>query len=237
MRFLKFTLSIILGISLWSCKDKTTSENTISPTKTLPSNNTSKTKMFSDVFEFVNYNDDGDYRLINLRKNNESFSFINDKNDDRSLMRGDKVAIAWKMDTIHIAGDGETPELAEWLVSFKKIKDGKLARFRKTYKLDFKYHWYNENEYSDGYFKHLYELVEYYVANSKNELLKLHIADNSPLEYSIEQQDRDGKTYTVLGLGTSFEGHMTKIQWLYYDAEKDDLYEYDLPNDKLILFP
>ncbi|WP_376776912.1 hypothetical protein [Flavobacterium covae] len=237
MQFLKNVFVTLLIVCLYSCKDNTATLQKAPQQQSSKTDKKKDSKLFSDVFEFVNYNDDGDYQLINFRKNAKIYSFINDTNDDRTLLRGDKVEVHWKMDTIYIAGDGETPELAEWLVSFKKIKEGKLSQFRKTYKKEFKYHWFNENEYSEEYLKQLYTWVEYYVANSDNELLKAHLEAGDALEYSIEQQEREGKTYTLIGLGTSFEGRMTKIKWLYYDAEKDDLYAYDLGNDILVLFP
>lgn len=82
----------------------------------------------------------------------------------------------------------------------------------------------------------LYLIAEYYIANSKNELLRTIILNKEKVEYSVEQQQRNGKEYTVLGVGTVSEGSVTKAQWLYYDAENKILYEYDLPNDELVVF-
>ncbi|MFK6999538.1 hypothetical protein [Flavobacterium oreochromis] len=236
MKLIPLILSCLLFTFLHSCQDKQTSklqtQNNQKQTNKLKVN----AKLFSDLLEFISYNDDGDYMLINFKKGNDTLTFVNENNEDRSLLRGDMAQVQWIKDTIYIAGDGETPEIADWLVGFKKTKDGNLSKFKKTYKKEIKYHWFNENEYSQDYLDALYVLVEYYIANSKNELLKIHLKENSALEYSIEQQERDGKKFTVLGLGTSFEGRMTKIQWLYYEAEKNLLYEYDLGNDRLMLF-
>ncbi|KAA5538034.1 hypothetical protein [Paenimyroides baculatum] len=111
-----------------------------------------------------------------------------------------------------------------------------VSDFRKNYGKEIYYNYSGEFNYSQKYLEELYLKVEYYVANSKNELLKNIIANKNRLEYSVEQQRRDEKEYTVLGIGTVTEGRITKAQWLFYDAENNILYEYDLPNDELVIF-
>ncbi|MDO7743050.1 MAG: hypothetical protein MUP99_04725, partial [Pedobacter sp.] len=76
-------------------------------------------------------------------------------------------------------------------------------------------------------------IVEYYVANSQNELLKLQITNRNDLSYSIEAQTRADKEYTMIGIATEFEHKINVVQWLYFDSTSDLLYEYDLPNDQL----
>ncbi|SDD89331.1 hypothetical protein [Niabella drilacis] len=61
---------------------------------------------------FTGYNDDGDYTQLSCRNGNDHYWFVNDKNEDRTLLRGDLVNVQWVEDTIYIAGDGERPELA-----------------------------------------------------------------------------------------------------------------------------
>ena len=186
--------------------------------------------------EFVEYNDDGDYFLLIAKKGGKTTSFINDNTDDRSLLRGDKVEITWQNKTIYIAGDGDTPEQAESIVSIKKIADGNVSKFRKNYEKKLKYNWVGENEYSGGYLDKLYLVVEYYIANSKNELLRLQVDRKDDLTYSIEQQTRGDKEYTVLGIATESERATNTIQWLYFENATQILYEYDLPNDRLVEF-
>jgi len=111
-----------------------------------------------------------------------------------------------------------------------------VSDFRKKYGKEIYYNYSGDFSYSQKYLDELYLKVEYYIANSKNELLKSIIANKNRLEYSVEQQQRNGKEYTVLGIGTVTEGRITKAQWLYYDAENNILYEYDLPNDELVVF-
>lgn len=111
-----------------------------------------------------------------------------------------------------------------------------VSDFRKNYGKEIYYNYSVDFNYSQKYLDELYLKVEYYIANSKNELLKNIIANKDGLEYSVEQQQRNGKEYTVLGIGTVTEGRITKAQCLYYDAENKILYEYDLPNDELVVF-
>lgn len=185
------------------------------------------------ILEFIDYNDNGDYMLLNAKKGNTLYSFINDKNDDRSLLRGDQIEINWKWDTIYIAGDGETPELAEWLISVRKVKDGNVSVFRKTYNKQIAYYWSEDCDFSADFKDKLYSLVEYYLANSGNELVKMHIKSKDDLIYSIEQREQNGKEYIVLGVSNDMKDHTSIIQWLYYNPNTDKLYEYDLGKDKL----
>ena len=120
--------------------------------------------------------------------------------------------------------------------SFSISAQNKVSDFRKNYGKEIYYNYSGDFNYSQKYLEELYLIAEYYIANSKNELLKTIIANKYRLEYSVEQQQRNGKEYTVLGIGTVTEGRITKAQWLYYDAENKILYEYDLPNDELVVF-
>jgi len=196
-----------------------------------------KDSLKQDTIEFVSYNDNFDYSQLNGKKEKEEITFVNDKNNDRSFLRGDIVAVEWKNDSIYIAGDGETPQNAQWIVSAKKIKDGNVAKFRKDYGKQLKYLVSKENQLSESYLDHLYQLVEYYIANSKKDLVKLSVKNKEDLAYSIEKQTKDNKEYYVLGIYTESEHKINTFQWIYIDPENDKIYEYDLPNDRLRYFP
>lgn len=196
-----------------------------------------KDSIKQDTIEFVSYNDDFDYSQLNGKKGKDEITFVNDKNNDRSFLRGDLIAIEWKNDSIYIAGDGDTPQNAEWIVSAKKIKDGNVSKFRKEYGKEIKYFQSKEDPLSDSYLDHLYQLAEYYIANSRKDLIKLFVKNRENLGYSIEKRDRENKEYYVLGIYTESEHKTNTFQWLYIDPEKDQIYEYDLNNDKLIYFP
>ncbi len=118
----------------------------------------------------------------------------------------------------------------------KNSQDSKVSNFRKNYGKEIYYNYSGDFNYTQSYLDELYLIAEYYIANSKNELLKNIIENKDRLEYSVEQQQRSNKEYTVLGIGTVTEGRVTKAQWLFYDAENKILYEYDLPNDELVVF-
>lgn len=240
-RTLFLSIVIFLSFVLQSCENKTKNTDEIekknqnkSDTKQTDSKKTKdKEEVFKDVFEFVAYNDDADYTSFLAKKRDELYSFVNDKNDDRSLLRGDICEIQWKKDTIYVSGDGETPMLEDWLISVKKIKDGNVSKMRKEYKKELKYHGNKDENYSQDFLDQTYSLTEYYIANSKNELLQLHIKNKEQINYSVENQKRENKDFTVIGIGYEFENRSTIFQWLYYDTDNDKLYEYDLPNDKL----
>lgn len=116
------------------------------------------------------------------------------------------------------------------------VANDKVSIFWKNYGKEIYYNYSSAFNYTKEYLNELYLIAEYYIANSKNELLRTIILNKEKVEYSVEQQQRNGKEYTVLGVGTVSEGSVTKAQWLYYDAENKILYEYDLPNDELVVF-
>jgi hypothetical protein len=238
-RILFLSMITFLSFILQSCENKAKNTADIKKTNQSDTKQTNvkiikaKEEIFKDFFEFVAYNDDSDYSSFLAKKGDELYGFVNDKNEDRSLLRGDICEIQWKKDTIYIAGDGETPMLADWLISVKKIEDGNVSKLRKEYKKEFKYHWSEQENYSQGFLDEIYSVTEYYIANSKNELLQLHIKDREQINYSIENRKRENRDFTVMGIGYEFENRFTIIQWLYYDTENHKLYQYDLGNDKL----
>ena len=173
--------------------------------------------------------------MVVCKKGNDNYSFVNDNNNQRNLLRGDICEITWKKDTIYIAGDGETPEIAEWLVSIKKTQDGSVSKFRKEYKKELKYH-YSDESYSKSGLDELYLYAEYYITNSKNKLIQSAIQSKEQLEYSIESRTENNRYYQVLGIGYTFEHRFTIMQWIYIDVETQKIYEYDIANEKLIEF-
>lgn len=225
---------------LFSCSGKSEKKPPVSVgelKKVMTSEKKEEAILQKDTLTFVDYNDDGDYRLLYAKNGKSDFSFINDKNEDRNLLKGDLIEITWKNDTIYISGDGETPELAEWIISVRKLKDGNVSLFRKNYQKKLKYNYTNEESYSQDYLNKLYLVVEYYVANTKNETIKNSILRKEQLEYSTEEQTRDGEKFIVIGIATVFEHRVNTIKWLYLDQNNlNQWYEYDLPNDRLVKF-
>lgn len=78
--------------------------------------------------------------------------------------------------------------------------------------------------------------MEYYLTQTTNPLLRLAVNSKDELTYSIESKTRDDRGYTVIGIAPIGPNGATIVQWLYVDEESDKLYEYNLPEDKLIAF-
>lgn len=236
---MKDTVAFLLLIICCSCTQTETKNQTTKELdkKEFKQSTIKKDSLKYDTIEFISYNDNFDYSQLNGKKGKEEIDFINDNNNDRSLLRGDFIAISWKNDSIVIAGDGETPQNAQWIVSAKKIKDGNVSKFRKAYGKEIKYHFSKEDQLSDSYLDHLYQLAEYYIANSKKDIIQSKIKNKEDLAYSVEKREREDRKYYVLGIYTESEHHINTIQWLYIDPEDDKIYEYDLADDRLIFFP
>ncbi|PBJ15836.1 hypothetical protein [Flavobacterium sp. ACN6] len=194
-------------------------------------------QVYSDRAEFVEFNDGGDYSYVVIKKDHKTIALTTNEGEGSSFTRGDIFEVKWKMDSVYIAGEGEKLEITEWFVSAEKVKDGSVSQFRKKYKKPIKYYWSGEEHYTVDYKDYLYTLVEYYLANSKKELVKSNIqSPDASLTYSIEDGEKNGRSYTILGISNEFENRTSIIQWLYLDNENRKLYEYDLGNDKLIEF-
>ena len=191
----------------------------------------------SDTLIFKEYNDDGDYFLLSMYKNDETITFINNNYEDRSLLIGDWIEVNWKPDTIAMAGDDEVKKIVKSIVNSKKIKDGNVSTFRKGYTKKLNYTINEETDYSQSFLDQIYLIVEYYIANTDNEMIKIGVKKNEPLEYSIEKRTRNKIEYIVIGIASNFENKVNTLQWLYYSTnEIEKLYEYDLANDDLVEF-
>ncbi|MFB9080557.1 hypothetical protein ACFFLS_20700 [Flavobacterium procerum] len=193
-------------------------------------------KIYSDVVEFVDYNTDFDYYFIDVKKNGELIG-LNTNSDDIAFNRGDILEVKWKIDSIFIAGDGGTLEFTEWLVDAKKIKDGNVTLFKKKHPKPIKIYEGENDSLSDSYKSYIYTIIEYYLANTDNEVLKENLKDPIiNLIYWIEDGEKNGRSYTVIKISDDLENHSNIIQSLYFDNESRKLYEYDSSNDKLIEF-
>ncbi|QWX85575.1 SH3 domain-containing protein [Cellulophaga sp. HaHaR_3_176] len=184
-----------------------------------------------DTFEFIFYDDNYDHFYFTAKKEKKTYSFITN-GEEINFLRGDIIEIEWKEVFIISAGDEDIKELNNRLLSIKKIKNGIVSNFRKIYNKEIKYH-YTDN-YSQWYLDYIYLNIEYYIANSKNKLIRNLIEKKEQLEYSIENRNRNGTNYLVIGLSHSSEFKTSPLQWLYYNEKNSKFYEYDLPNDELI---
>lgn len=202
-----------------------------------PDERLNKGEQYADEAEYVDYDANGDYALFTVKKGKEVVALQTNFEGSDQFNRGDVLKITWKMDSTFIAGEGEKLDFTEWLINAEKVKDGNVSLFKKKYPKPIKYTWAEVEEYTKDFKDYLYTQVEYYLANSKKDLVKAHLKNpDTELVYSIEDRQKDGRSYTVLGIANEFEHHISIIQWLYLDSENRKLYEYDLANDKLVEF-
>ncbi len=197
-------------------------------------------KEYVNELVYNDFNENGDYPLISFLKNStewyslhydaEKFNF-----DKLQFNKGDVMQITWKIDSVWIAGEGDKLEMAEWLVNIKKIKDGKVSLFKKNYKKELNIIY--EKEFTKDGMDYIYKTIQYYLANTTNELVKTNLNNkNANLVFMIESDfERNKEIYTHIGIATSHENHTQVFQWLFL-SEDEELFEYDLPNDKLIKF-
>ncbi|WP_146198708.1 hypothetical protein [Pararcticibacter amylolyticus] len=185
---------------------------------------------------FVKYLDDGDYFQLLAKKGDSTFSFINETDTSRNLNRGDKIKVTWKDGTITLPGDNDAEMPAQLLVSVKKNGDGPVSAFRKTYGKKLKYTWSPDEEFTASYLDKVYLLTEYYLTQTRNPLLQNAIRNRGELTYSIESRERNNRGYKVIGIAPVGPNGGHVVQWLYVGEEDDHVYEYDLPQDKLVAF-
>lgn len=135
-------------------------------------------KIVTDTITFVEYDDNGDYPLLFAKKGGKRLTFIYDNENGVNFLRDDQLLINWRLDSTWIGGDREALEMKPWIAEAKKIKDGSVANYRKKNNKPIKY-WYSKDEsYSDTFEDYLYTLMEYYLANSQNKLVKLNLNAN-----------------------------------------------------------
>lgn len=215
-------------------KELTRSDTIVKQSYTLQLKSEQRTHI--DQMTFVEYLDDGDYFQILARKGDSIFSFINDVDDSRNINRGDSIQVKWKRDSITVPGDNESKMPADILLDLRKTADGPVSRFRKTYGRKLRYTWATNEEFTSSYLDKVYLIVEYYLTQIKNPLLRLAVKSKDELTYSIESKTREDRGYTVIGIAPVGPNGATIVQWLYVDEESDKLYEYDLATDNLIAF-
>ena len=128
-KFSKIENNVITVIDELYTEEKQTKFNSnIRPNESILLNH-----IYSDTIEFDNYNDGGDYFLLLGKKNEVDISFIYSwklNNSKYNFKYGDLIEIKWKMDSIWIAGDGETLDFTEHVIDAEKIiSENKLVRF------------------------------------------------------------------------------------------------------------
>lgn len=152
-----------------------------------------------------------------------------------NLLRGDSILINWEDRVLDLAGD--TGTVREKVVSkILKIKDSKILDFRSKYGKDLVFQYPMDSNYTETFKDYLYNWVEYYLTISKTLPVEDLIIDKSnTIFYSIEDAEKNGRSYTLIGIGVKSSPENSSIlQWLYLDNESHQMYEYDLGKDELI---
>ncbi|WP_293789348.1 hypothetical protein [uncultured Pedobacter sp.] len=189
-----------------------------------------------DQMAFVEYLDDGDYFQILARKGDSTFCFINETDTNRNLNRGDRIQVVWRKGTVTVPGDNDSEMPALLLLYIKKMGNGPVTAFRNAYGKKLKYTWSTDEELTTSYLNKVYQLTEYYLTQTKNPLLLAAIKKRDELTYSIESAERNGQHYRLIGIAPVGQNGSNIVQWLYIGEENGRIYEYNLPEDKLVAF-
>ena len=121
---------VFLLLSLLACNNPNNSQQPASKNDSVttftvttplrPGENIVLNQPYTDTLEFIKFNDDGDYYLCFVKKNTDTIGLIYDS--EYHFVRGDEIAITWKMDSIRYAGDSEVLDYTAFLVAAKRIK-------------------------------------------------------------------------------------------------------------------
>ncbi len=200
-------------------------------------------EIYTDEVEYVEYNDQGDYAFFVVKKDGERIVMLDaysDKDGYPAWIRGDLVEVQWNMDSWDTDEDQdeEFSQIRERALSINKLEDGKLARFRVSHPEPIPFHYETGLDFSDDFLIRIRDAVEYYLANSTQELVLAALDDPSAsIGYSIEEKERHETLYYVIGIYSDFENRTNVFQWLYLsDAERAQMYERDPQRGTLVEF-
>ena len=86
-------------------------------------------------------------------------------------------------------------------------------------------------------------LMADYIKKSDNELIKLSLKNNERIEWLLDRTEKtDSTNYYIFNIGQDVsEEDGTNLRfssagWIYVDSISKKIYEYDLPNDSLIVW-
>ncbi|MBF5027583.1 hypothetical protein [Planobacterium oryzisoli] len=96
----------------------------------------------------------------------------------------------------------------------------------------------DREEYSKGLLDEIKNVANFYTSSSKNDMVIYHLENpSSQLGYSFERSEWEGRSYIQMGIFTKSGSNLSTLQWLFYDPETKELYEFDLHAKKLQKFP
>jgi hypothetical protein len=149
---------------------------------------------YVDEFEYVEYEEGGDYYYFTVRKpGSNEYIYITDGFDPEETVprfnRGDMVRITWNVGLAWSFGDGETPYLTEWATKISRTEEGPVTQFRRKHpKHPRCINDYEREFFSDSYFV---ELVEYCLAISNSGMVHELINDPSSDICYVAQLDKE----------------------------------------------
>ncbi len=83
--------------------------------------------VYTDTIQFSKYNDEGDYWFLEGKKNSKDiFLYYNwgtSSTKNYNFKKNDFIEVQWKMDSLYVAGDGETLFFSEVAIDAKKIEN------------------------------------------------------------------------------------------------------------------
>lgn len=137
----KIFLSIVIATLLFSCENKPKTKVlpedaiVINPSDSTHKDFSSRLRLnetlvlgttYTDTVDFVGFNDQGDDFIFSVAKNKDTIGLIYNTGEV-SFVRGDRIAIEWKMDSLRPAGDPDYLDHTEFLIGSRILKPLQLA--------------------------------------------------------------------------------------------------------------
>lgn len=82
-------------------------------------------KIYTDTVIYLDFDDNSDYGWFRVLKGKDTIALV--YNDFLEFVKGEEIEISWKMDNIWIAGEGESLDVSEKLISAKRLKSIELT--------------------------------------------------------------------------------------------------------------
>lgn len=84
---------------------------------------------YTDTLEFIDYNDDYDYRYLIGNKNEKEISLVYNwdwfDDEEYNFLQGDVIVVQWQLDSIEMPGDQESVAITEMALNAKRIASSK----------------------------------------------------------------------------------------------------------------
>lgn len=96
----------------------------------------------------------------------------------------------------------------------------------------------DQTSYSENYSKRLYKIAECYLDKTQQQLVKYQKENpKSNLGFSVEENDWEDVKYTQIGIFNKVGSNISTLQWLFYNPQTQELFEFDLHRKTLLPFP